>query len=190
MPTRRRVPVGPEQTKRGLGLKDAIAAATPPSPSGPCSCPRLDADDWHEVESDWGDIAFVRTSITAAMGVPIGYTAARESLFNQARRAGIPVPDDPMLLLGEGKFRRPVLLEVEDGGTTAKGLFCPGGVIYSRLVPAPMGQIKRVVSETVEKARVRYGRRPDDVWLWYITCRVCSAERDFETLIVAHYKKA
>ncbi|MGD9933853.1 MAG: hydrolase [Dehalococcoidia bacterium] len=153
-----------------------------------CACPRLDAEDWHEVESDWSDIAFVEMALTSAAGVPIGYQGAFTKLSERARSIGATVPDEPMLLLGEGRFRRPVLLEVDGAPEKAKGLVRPGGVAYTRLVPAPLGEIRQVVNETNRKAAERYGRQPDSTWLWYLTCRYCSADRDYETLVVAHYR--
>ena len=154
----------------------------------PCECPRLDAEDWHEVESDWSDIAFVEMALTSAAGVPLGYQAAKNRLTAEALAMGATVPEEPMLLLGEGRFRRPILLEVENPPERGKKLVRPGGFAYTRLVPAPLGEIRNVVNETNRKAQERYGRKPDDTWLWYLTCRACSAARGYETLIVAHYK--
>ena len=155
---------------------------------GTCACPRLDADDWHEVESDWSDITFVEMALTSAAGVPIGYQGAFAKLSERARALGAAVPEEPMLLLGEGRFRRPILLEVDGAPEKAKGVVRPGGVAYTRLVPAPLGEIRQVVNETNRRAAERYGRQPDSTWLWYLTCRYCSADRDYETLIVAHYR--
>jgi hypothetical protein len=45
------------------------------------------------------------------------------------------------------------------------------------------------VKDTVKAAKERYGRGPDGTWLWFLTCARCSVPRDFETLIVAHYKR-
>lgn len=152
-----------------------------------CSCPRLDADDWHDVESDWSDVQFARTAIPAVLGVPVGFNRVRARLEERARAMGASVPEDAMLLLGPGRVRRQVLLEVEGVEAGAKGLYEPGGVAFSRLVPAPWGEMRRRLTETVEKARERYGRAPDRTWIWYLTCNECSGERDFETLFVAHY---
>jgi hypothetical protein len=156
---------------------------------GACSCPRPDPEDWHEVESDWSDITFVKTSLPAAMGVPLSYQSARIRLEAKAAGAGYTIPDDAMVLLGTGRFRRPLMLEVEDVPEDASDVVRPGGVVYTRMVPAPMGEMKKVVSESLDKAKGRYGRKPDGIWLWYLTCRVCSAARNFETMIVAHYRK-
>ena len=153
-----------------------------------CDCPRLEADDWHEVESDWSDIAFIETSLTSAAGVPVGYQGARKKLAERATAMGATVPDEPMILLGEGRFRRPLMLEIEGAPEKAKGVVRPGGIVYSRLVPAPLGEIRQVVNETNRRAAERYGRKPDSTWLWYLTCRYCSADRDYETLFVAHYR--
>jgi hypothetical protein len=155
-----------------------------------CSCPRLDLADWHEVESDWSDITFLRTGAAALLGVPVGYEPARKSLYRRAGQAGLAVPEDAMLLIGKGRFRRPLLLEVEGAGPGQRGLYRPGGVAFSRLVPAPWGQMKRVAEETRQVARARYGHDPHALWVWYLTCRICSAERNFETLLVAHYREA
>lgn len=155
---------------------------------GLCSCPRLESADWHEVESDWSDIAFVEMSLPSAAGVPIGYQGAFTKLSERAIAMGATVPEQPMLLLGEGRFRRPILLEVDGAPQKAKGLVRPGGVAFTRLVPAPLGEIRHVVNETNRKAAERYGRSPDSTWLWYLTCRYCSAGRDYETLVVAHYR--
>ena len=65
----------------------------------------------------------------------------------------------------------------------------PGGVAWTRLLPAPWGRMRALMGETKRLARERYGRAPDSVWVWYLTCRVCSAEREFETLFVAHYRR-
>src|SRR5690606_9279348 len=105
-------------------------------PEPDCDCPRLEQSDWHEVESDWADIAFLKSAVTAAAGVPVGLNAQRPKLRQLAEELGLPVPDDPMILLGEGKVRRPVLLEVEPNGDVP-GLYRPGGFTWSRLVPAP-----------------------------------------------------
>jgi hypothetical protein len=69
-----------------------------------------------------------------------------------------------------------------------RGVERPGGVVYTRLLPAPPGKVRIAVNTTEDEAKQRYGRGPDDTWLWYLTCRVCSEKRNFETLIVAHYK--
>jgi hypothetical protein len=154
-----------------------------------CDCARLDPADWHNVESDWSDIAFVRTSTSAVLGVPMGYDKTRGELMAMAQKAGGTIPEDAMLLMGSGRFRRPVMLEIEDP-QGHKGVVRPGGVAFSSLVEAPWGQMQRIVDEATDQARERYGRAPDDVWVWYLTCRVCSKERNFETLIVAHYREA
>ena len=153
-----------------------------------CDCPRLDRDEWHEVESDWSDIAFVKIGMNAVVGVPIGYAGAKDQLIRKAAKAHATIPDDPMVLLGEGAMRRPVMLEVEDIPEAAKDIERPGGVAFTRLVPAPLGQMKHAVAETKSVAKARYGREPDTIWVWYLTCRVCSSEREFETLILAHYR--
>ncbi len=165
-------------------------AATETVPEAPaeCDCPRLDPAEWDNVESDWSDITFVRTSTTAVLGVPVGYAASRADLLKLANKAGATVPDDAMLLMGSGRFRRPIMLEVEDVVRDAKGIHCPGGVAFSRIVEAPWGQMQRIVDEARDAATERYGRAPDNLWVWYLTCRECSRERNFETLVIAHFK--
>jgi len=183
MPKMRRVPVGRDGTLLSTPeheISDAQAKD--------CDCPHLDPEDWHEVESDWTDIAFVRGTTTAVLGVPVGYANMRQDLLARAENLGATVPPDAMLLLGSGKFRRPVLLEVEDVEAGQKGVEFPGGVAFTRLTPAPWGEMRRLVNETEEMAAARYGRKPDNLWVWYLTCRTCSSERNFETLIVAHYR--
>jgi hypothetical protein len=182
MPQRRRVRVVDQGT---VEQPDS----SPPAPPV-CACPRLGRDEWHETESDWSDIAFLRSSIGAVMGVPVGYGSARHRLEREAAARGLTVPEDAMVLLGAGRLRRPLLLEVEDVPAGARGVARPGGVAYSRLVPAPLGEMKDALGQTRRRARERYGRKPDDMWVWYLTCRFCSAERDFETLFIAHYRQA
>lgn len=192
MAERRRVPVKKDK-KPGVALPDfgaVIDRAQETLTAAECICPRLDRSDWHRVESDWSDITFLTGSVGAAMGVPIGWRGVRARLHTQATQLGATVPEDAMLLLGEGKLRRPVMLEVEYAGPPRKEIARPGGVAYSCLESAPLGQMKRVVAETVADARQRYGRRPDTTWLWYLTCHVCSGDRDFETLIVTHFRTA
>lgn len=186
-PQRRRVRIDGTAPRRG--------GSVPPQPTVPveedapdCACPHLDAEEWDQVESDWSDIAFVRSTTSAVLGVPVGYDSTRRGLFEAAAKAGGTVPDGAMLLVGAGKFRRPIMLEVEDLPTDARGVTRPGGFAYSRLLPAPWGDMQRTVQAAKDEAREKYGRDPDDVWVWYLTCRQCSHARNFETLIVAHYK--
>jgi hypothetical protein len=153
-----------------------------------CSCPQLDPDDWHEVESDWTDIQFIRSALPAVVGVPMGYQSVREKLARRAEEAGAEIPEDAMLLLGEGRVRRPVMLEVEASADTP-GLEAPGGIAWTRLLSASFGQMKLLTKETRELAKERYGREPDDFWIWYLTCSTCSQARDWETLFVAHYRE-
>lgn len=163
-------------------------AASDPTRTADCGCPRLDPDDWHDVESDWSDIEFVRTHTTAVFGVPVGIAGLRGELKELARAAGAEVTSDAMLLFGEGRFRRPVMLEIERAeGATGGTVVRPGGIAFTRLVPAPFGQVRKLADEFRDEASERFGRAPDALWLWYLTCRECSAERDFETLFVAHY---
>lgn len=154
-----------------------------------CDCPRLEAGDWHEAENDWSDITFVSSHSTALLGVPVGFAGAKSGLQRRAAKLGLTVPDDAMLLLGAGKFRRAIMLEVEGAQPGQKGVERPGGIAYTRLVPAPWGEMQRVVGETKDAARARYGKDPNDLYVWYLTCRRCSQARQFETLVVAHYKK-
>jgi len=181
MPGMRRVPVDGSDDERG---KDS----SPPEPQS-CACPFLDAEDWHEVESDWSDITFIQIKVPAVLGVPLKFGAVKDRLTAEAAAAGAIVPEDAMMLLGEGRVRRPVMLEVERDGEPEFGSFMrPGGIAFTRLVSAPWGQIKVAHQATVAAAVERYGKKPDAMWLWYITCGICSGDRDYETLFVAHYK--
>ncbi len=171
-----------------VSKRDAAGAGQEAPGDIDCSCPNLDAEDWDKVENDWSDIAFARASTNAVLGVPIGYDGVRDDLRKIAESAGGTVPDDAMLLVGAGKFRRPILLEVEDANDEAKGIYRPGGIAYTRLLEAPWGQLPKLSRNTEMEARQKYGRDPDDTWVWYLTCRECSKARNFETLIVAHYR--
>ncbi|WP_322796142.1 hydrolase [Tepidiforma sp.] len=156
-----------------------------------CDCPLLDPDEWHEVESDWSDIAFLKTMVTAVAGVPVGFDTARAALKAAAAERGIALPGDeqPMLLIGEGRFRRPLLLEVEaDPGARDADLYRPGGFAFSRLVEAPWGELGKAARQLEADAAARYGRKPDALYAWYLTCGVCSRDRNFETLLLAHYR--
>ena len=165
----------------------AAAPARRTSPR-PATAPRLEPDEWHEVESDWSDITFARIGIPALFGVPIRFWSNRRKLVDRAEAAGV-VPEDAMLLMGPGRVRRTVMLEVEDADTSRPDIVVPGGVVFTRLIPAPWGQMRSLMKETRDMARERYGRKPAAIWVWYLTCQSCSPERDFETLFVAHYPK-
>jgi hypothetical protein len=180
-----------KQRRRVRVDRQATKGAAPPGPAPvdappECDCPQLDFDDWHEVESDWSDIQFLKAALPAVAGVPIGYAGMRQKLAAEAAKLGLTVPDSPMVLLGEGRLRRPVLLEVETGAPHAR-VVQPGGVAWSRIVPAHFGDMKRLAAETRDMARARYGRDPGALWVWYLTCAVCSEARNWETMFVAHY---
>lgn len=147
----------------------------------------LEPAEWEGVESDWSDIAFLRTSVGAVAGVPIGFDRARSELETHARAIGATIPPDAMLLISEGRFRRTLLLEVEDPPADAPGIYRPGGIAYTRLVQAPWGELARATKLFRKEAFERYGREPRELYAWYLTCRVCSRERNFETLLVAAY---
>ena len=181
MPERRRIPVALEGIPTVPASQQELEA---------CDCPRLDAADWNDVESDWGDITFLKGATSAVIGVPVGYGDTRTELLAKAEAIGATVPEDAMLLMGSGQFRRPVLLEVEGVSAAVKGIWAPGGVAYTRLLPAPWGELKKLVKETSAIAAAKYGRKPDGMWIWYLTCRICSSERNFETLILAHFRAA
>ena len=183
---RRRVPVGAD----GQPLAETIAVSIDEREEAEdesCDCPVLDSADWDAVESDWSDITFLLGESKAMLGVPTGLRETRDSLMKRAADLGATVPEDAMVLLGEGRFRRPVMLEVEDVPAAAD-VVRPGGVAFTRLVEAPLGTIKKVVSGAEADARARYGRTPDNRWVWYLTCRRCSAQRNYETLVIAHYR--
>lgn len=181
--------------KKGRAVKSAPQEApVAEAPSGDaegasesCDCPVLDAEDWDAVESDWSDIQFVKVNAKALLGVPLGFEGLRDRLRAAADEAGATIPTDAMLLLGEGRFLRPVMLEVEGADTGAGGVILPGGVAYTRLMPAPWGDMAKRAATARNEARERFGRDPDDFWLWYLTCKTCSADREYETLFVAHY---
>ena len=183
MPEKRRVRIS-ETTGNPIPVLTGVSTEE----AEPCACPHLDALDWHEVESDWSDIAFVKVSATAILGVPLGFGGTRKALARKARQHAYEVPDAAMLLLGPGKFRRPVMLEVDAPSDATKAIARPGGHVYTRLVSAPWGSMGKEMEETVRQAKTKYTRSPDATWVWYLTCARCSSERDFETLFVAHYK--
>lgn len=184
MSEQRRIPLD----ERGMPVRREDAVEDP-GPPAECACPRLQPDEWDAVESDWSDITFVKTMTSAVLGVPTGFDSARAELRRKAERAGATIPPDPMVLIGPGKFRRPLLLEVEDVRDDAKDIERPGGIVYTRLLPAPWGELGKAAEQVRKEAREKYGREPDDLWVWYLTCRECSRERDFETLVVAHYRQ-
>jgi hypothetical protein len=119
----------------------------------------------------------------------VGYYRKRRELAAKAESAGAHVPDDAMILIGEGRFSRPMLIEVENAPEGRRDIVRPGGVAYSHLVEAPPGHVGNLRGAFLVEAEKRYGRAPDNVYLWYLTCRECSAERNFETLLVAHYAR-
>jgi hypothetical protein len=195
MPDRKRVPLD----KKGKPVRERSADDTSmpvrrdevaAEDFADCKCPRLDRADWDAVESDWSDITFVKGATSAVMGVPVGYDTTRDELRKKAEKAGATIPEDAMLLNGSGKFRRPVWLEVEGAAAGAKDIERPGGIAFTRIFEAPWGQLNRVAEQTEMEAKEKYGRKPDATWVWYLTCRVCSKERNFETLIAVHYRTA
>ncbi|MGH2626705.1 MAG: hydrolase, partial [Anaerolineales bacterium] len=131
------------------------APAEEPEALEDCDCPRLDPEDWDRVESDWSDITFLKGSSTAMLGVPTGFASTRDELDRKAREMGATVPQDAMALLGSGRFRRPVLLEVEDA-PAHPDIVRPGGVAYTRLVEAPLGVIQKVVKDTETEAKAKH----------------------------------
>lgn len=181
MTDKRRVPLNAD----GLPVRKVDVI---PEDAPACDCPRLDKEDWDGVESDWSDVAFVRAKTNAVMGIPVGYDGTRKGLRNKAEAAGATVPEDAMLLNGSGKFRRPVMLEVE-AASEGRDIYRPGGIAFTRLFEAPWGDLPKVAERTRKEAAEKYGRWPDDTWVWYLTCRQCSRARNFETLIVAHFRK-
>lgn len=185
---RRRILIKGESA--GAEARDSDGRPVPTAES--CACPVLDPGDWHDVESDWSDITFLKAAVNAVAGVPVGFDTARAALNAAAVERGIALPGDeqPMLLIGEGRFRRPLLLEVEAGpGADGRDLYRPGGFAFSRIVEAPWGELGRAARKLESDAAERYGRKPDAVYAWYLTCRSCSRERNFETLLVAHYRE-
>ena len=105
--------------KRGNALPDQAEGPRVESPG--CTCPYLDRDDWDRVENDWTDITFVKSATNALLGVPIGFAGAKSDLEKRAKELSLQVPTDPMLLLGAGKFRRTIMLEVEGATDDASG---------------------------------------------------------------------
>jgi len=190
-PTRRRVRIE-EKGRRGKKLAPSVAAdAEDDELPAPCECPRLDPADWDAVESDWSDITFVKTMTNAVLGVPMGFDSTRKALVKKAGALGATVPEDAMLLLGSGRFRRPMMLEVEHAPAGGKkGIMRPGGIVFTRLIEAPWGEMQGKVEQVKDEARARYHRDPAGLWVWYLTCRECSRPRNFETLVVAHYRTA
>ena len=178
MTDRRRIPID----EKGMPVRKEDVGADAEG----CECPRLDREGWDGVESDWSDITFVKTMTNAVLGVPVGYDGARDELRRKAAKAGGTIPEDAMLLNGRGRFRRPVMLEVE-GVAADSEVERPGGVAYTRIFEAPWGQLGKVAEETEREAEAKYGRKPDAIWIWYLTCRYCSKARNFETLVAAHF---
>jgi hypothetical protein len=183
MTARRRVKLD----QRGLPVRKEDVRADDPDA---CQCAHLDREDWDGVESDWSDITFVKANTKAILGVPIGYDSVKAKLRAKAAKIGATVPEGAMQLNGSGKFLRPVLLEVEGAPAGSKDVVRPGGVAFTRIFEAPWGQLKKVARETSDDATKKYGRAPDKLWIWYLTCRICSRARNFETLIAAHYRHA
>ena len=185
MTERRRVKVDDS----GMPVRKADVPAEFEEPAGSCDCPVLDKEEWDGVESDWADITFLKTTTNAVLGVPVGYNSALAELRKRAAELGATVPEDAMLLNGSGKFRRPVMLEIEGAAGGHKDVVRPGGIAFTRLLEAPWGELSKAVEKTNKQATEKYGRAPDDSWVWYLTCRECSKARKFETLIVAHYRE-
>ncbi len=184
----------PEQPRRrvlieGTGRRGEPRGGVARAADAPavCVCPVLEASDWDGVESDWSDITFVRTSLAAVAGVPVGFDRARAELERHAEALGATIPPDAMLLIGEGRFRRTLLLEVDAAPATGDRIYRPGGFAYTRLVEAPWGELGRATKAFRAEATERYGRQPRGLYAWYLTCRVCSRDRNFETLLVAAY---
>ncbi len=169
----RRIPLD----ERGMPVRKEDVSEQAHEIASDCDCPRLDPDDWDGVENDWSDISFVRTSTSAVLGVPVGFDGSREALRKKAAKAGATVPEDAMLLIGSGKFRRPILLEVEDalGG---KALTARRDRLHRQL-PAPWGSSEGCGTQPPGSA-AKYGRERTTSG-WYLTCRLCSKARELRS---------
>ncbi|MGE5595091.1 MAG: hypothetical protein ACM3S1_03535, partial [Hyphomicrobiales bacterium] len=70
MTERRRVRVVDQGAKQQPRADDEPAGDIAIAAIETCNCPHLDPEDWHDVESDWSDIAFIKTATNAVLGVP------------------------------------------------------------------------------------------------------------------------
>jgi hypothetical protein len=188
-PKMRRVPVNPKSGSQNAIPDFGGRSNIIPTQVVACSCPHLDHDEWDVAENDWSDITFLKGTTTAVMGVPVSYSSLTTELREKAAQRGLVIPDDPMVLLGEGKFRRPLLLEVEAPDSETKDIYRPGGFAFTHVAPGPPGKVRDLLSESRKMAKEKYGRDPDAHWIWYLTCRECSGPRDYETLIALHYRQ-
>lgn len=189
-PKMRRVPVSQKaKSTNPVPEFGARIEQTPEEEPIACNCPHLDHEEWDEAENDWSDIAFLKGTTNAVMGVPVNFQALTTELREKAAKRGYAVPEDAMILLGEGKFRRPLLLEVEVDASETKDIYRPGGIAFTHIAPGPPGKVGDLMTESRRMAKERYGRGPDAEWIWYLTCRHCSAARDYETLIALHYRQ-
>ena len=184
MPERmRRVPV--EKTHQNRTNLDG-----PQQTEITCKCPILDPEEWNAIESDWNDIRFLRGAAFAIFGVPLRFGATRNALIKTAKKLSGKLPEDAMILIGSGRFRREILIELDNHKKIPdnKRIFEPGGFSFTRIYEAPWGQMRNLMTGFENQATTRYGRKPDQTWVWYLTCQICTTARNFETLFVAHYR--
>jgi hypothetical protein len=143
-----------------------------------CDCPDLNPGLWHQQVHDWSSKRFVTAKAPSLFGVPVSYAGTKRRLRGKVERGE---GDAGMVLIQAGKFLPSMLVEAR-GLEDAKPRFKR---VYTELVEAPWGKIGKAVQEAQGHCLGRHGRLPRKVYLQYLSCRLCSNERGFPTLIVA-----
>jgi len=117
------------------------------------------------------------------MFFPFSFAIDVTRAMGSALKKGYKVPNNPMILDEPGMFWGTVWIEVEgaDPQKDSSVMTLSGKEFYTKTSTRPWKEMKKDLEELTQE----FGKKPDQVYVWYTACPKCEKEKDIKTVYFA-----
>lgn len=150
--------------------------------TGPCNCPEIKVEEWDKKKITFHK-TFYKTFSTRAFGYHFSDAIDVNRGMIEIKVKDYKTPANPMILDTNGLFLSNILIEVEGANVQdPKVVSLEGKEFYCKVSKNKDRKNLKLDLLDLEK---ELGKKPAEVYFWFVTCVKCDTKKDIKTVILA-----
>jgi hypothetical protein len=149
--------------------------------TGPCSCPEVKAENWDKKKVTLHK-TFYKTFSTRAFGYHFSDAIDKNRGMIEIKVKDYKTPANPMVLDTNNLFLSTLLIEVEGANPKDSKVVTFDKEFYCKV---SKNTSRKDLKLDVAALDQEMGKKPTEVYFWFVTCAKCNAKKEIRTVILA-----
>jgi len=174
--------LGKEGITKMAGTFSSIGGNIMGAVSGACHCPEVKAEDWDKKHIKL-DKTFYKTFSTRLLGYHFSDAIDRNRGEIEIKVKDYKLAENPMVLDTNSLFLSDLLIEVSNANASdPKVVSFVGKDVYTKVSKNTSRKLLKLDVLELEK---ELGKKPQQVYFWFVSCQKCDAKKEVKTIMVA-----